>query len=582
MSGGIVGVATPDPGTNALIQRLANPPNPLERAGQSINALTNIKEFAAQNALTGIYQQSIDPTTGQVDLGKFNALASQNPAALWKFGQTMQSAGTGVGNEGQGTSAAVNAQLDQLAVQQAYMSPLLPKAQAGTLTADDVREALKNIPPGVINPTTMASVNQQLDGGANPSQMVLGGYFASQHARDMAAMAQPSLGTIQSGSMNYPTQGNMFYPGGPGRAGGIQYPAAPLTQGTQPGGTDIQIGDGQSITVPNDQVHTILSNNPNLQKLNPTLVAPPASGEGRYPQPAAPAPGAPGAPTPPAPAPLPAAGGGGGGGGGAEKPQAGPLYLQPPPPPPPEAGGVGMPPQPGYIENVQAPSQKAATALVTAAKDTPNVAGLIQDMRAQVNQPGWNPGLGAQAGSTWRQVLDKIGVNATGQTPDAQKMAQASYDEFSKDANLIASRQLGVLGNPSDARQNLAEAITPGMAQSKEGVLGISATLLGNQDAINRTNAAWQAAKANGWSDGRHNEWLASNWNVTDPNTGGRFDPRVFWLADTEGNRADQANRFAKKIPVGQQAQFLKNVQYAKDQGWIKQNDDGSYAVVNP
>ena len=241
-----------------------------------------------------------------------------------------------------------------------------------------------------------------------------------------------------------------------------------------------------------------------------------------------------------------------------------------------------MTPQTGYNENVVVPSQKAATALVTAAKDTPNVAGLINDMRAQVNQPGWNPGLGAQAGSTWRQVLDRIGVNATGNTPDQQKMAQASYDEFAKDANLIASRQLATIGNPSDARQGLAEAITPGMAQSKEGVLGISATLLGNQDAINRTNAAWQAAKANGWSDGRHNEWLSKNWNVTDSDTGGRFDPRIFWLADTEGNRADQIKRFANKIPADQQAQFLKNVQYAKGQGWIKQNDDGSFAVVNP
>lgn len=241
-----------------------------------------------------------------------------------------------------------------------------------------------------------------------------------------------------------------------------------------------------------------------------------------------------------------------------------------------------MTPQSGYVENVQVPSQKAATALVTAARDTPNVAGLINDMRAQVNQPGWNPGLGAQAGSTWRQVLDRVGINATGTTPDQQKMAQASYDEFAKDANLIASRQLATIGNPSDARQGLAEAITPGMAQSKEGVLGISATLLGNQDAINRTNAAWQQAQANGWTAGRHNEWISKNWNATDPGTGGQFDPRVFWLADTEGNRADQARRFASKIPQGQQAQFLKNVQYAKNQGWIKQNDDGSYAVVNP
>lgn len=84
---------TPDPGYGALINKLANPPNPLTTLGQDAEALAAAKEFQAQNALTGIYQQSIDPQTGQVDLGEFNALARQNPAALWKFGESMRSAG---------------------------------------------------------------------------------------------------------------------------------------------------------------------------------------------------------------------------------------------------------------------------------------------------------------------------------------------------------------------------------------------------------------------------------------------------------------------------------------------------------
>lgn len=228
MSGGIVGVATPDPGTNALIQRLANPPNPLTQAGESINALANIKEFAAQNALTGIYQQSIDPTTGQVDLGKFNALASQNPAALWKFGQTMQSAGTGVGNEGQGTTAQLNARLDQLGAQAAYMTPLIAKAQARTVTADDVRSVLKDMPPGLVSPTMIANINQQLDSGANPNNVVWGAMFANEHGR---ATLSTTLGP--GATVNQGQQVTFTRPFSPTAPGGVS--SAPLPLSLTPG-----------------------------------------------------------------------------------------------------------------------------------------------------------------------------------------------------------------------------------------------------------------------------------------------------------------------------------------------------------
>lgn len=553
----------PDPGYGALINRLANPPNPLTTLGQDAQALTAAKELQARNAMAGIYSQAIDPATGQLDLGKLNTLIGQNPAAAWMAGQNMQQAGQAVGAQGSGTQQDIAAKQAQIDAAGRLMFPLL-RAGAATQSIEpeavqtqlDQAHAAKLITDQQYNAWTgqLKSMSPQ-----QAYAFVIGANEGNEGARSLFGgnVAIPNVGPAYQ-----PVQLSPL---------GVKPASGPIPISPGVGETTLTVGTQTIQNVPYNVAAAITQNPDLLRVYYPQQYGAMHPGDQITMQP--PAGGAPGGgnvapghfPAPAAPAAT-----------------TGPPYLQPPPPQPAEAGGVGMTPQAGYVENVQQPSQKAATTLATAARDTPNVAGLINDMRAQVNQPGWNPGLGAQAGSIWRQVLDKVGINATGSTPDQQKMAQASYDEFAKDANLIASRQLATIGNPSDARQGLAEAITPGMAQSKEGVLGISATLLGNQDAINRTSAAWAQAKANGWSDGQHNQWINQNWNATDPKTGGRFDPRVFWLADTEGNRADQARRFASKIPAGQQAQFLKNVQYAKDQGWVKQNDDGSYAVVNP
>ena len=570
-------MGAPDPGYGVLFNKLANPPNPFEQLGQAANALSAAKQFQADRAVADAYKASVDPTTGAFDQGKFNALASQGPGS-WKFGDTMRSAGTGFGAEGQGTTANVQATVAQLGATSQFMYPLLQKATSpgGVVSGQEAQAALDQAHGlGLVNDQVYQRVSQQIaqiPPGGNANSIVIGASMGNDTA--LKAL-QPEY----QGAGGYIFQRNpMAYGGAPAAGPVVTTTMTPDTAGQM---VSVHLPSGQDLQVTLGQAQQILKTNPELARLNPDLgqqrgTGGGATAPGHFPQPAAPAPAA----------PAPAAGG------GSPTPQPppteqpninAPAYTQPPGPPSAEAGGVGTTQAPGYQENVAVPSQKAATALVVAAKDTPNVNGLIDDMRSQVNQPGWNPGLGAQAGSTWRQLLDKVGINATGQAPTAIKDAQAAYDEFSKDANLIATRQLGTLGNPSDARQSLAEAITPGMAQSKEGVLGISATLKGNQDAINRTAAAWATAKTQGWTDARHNEWIDQRWNATDPASGGRFDPRVFWLADTAGTAADQNRRFASKIPKDQQAQFLKNVQYAKDQGWIAQDGQGgAFSVVNP
>jgi hypothetical protein len=72
-----------DAGTNALINQLANPPNPFERLGQSMQGIAALKDFQARRATAGLYGQAIDPTTGQFDTGKFNALSALLALRSW-------------------------------------------------------------------------------------------------------------------------------------------------------------------------------------------------------------------------------------------------------------------------------------------------------------------------------------------------------------------------------------------------------------------------------------------------------------------------------------------------------------------
>src|SRR5215475_10803772 len=92
--------------TGALVNRLMNPPDMGAQFAKGLDTLNAWKQFQANQAAADAYKQSIDPTTGAFDQGKFNALVSQSPGA-WNMGETMRSAGTGYGAQSQATTANV-------------------------------------------------------------------------------------------------------------------------------------------------------------------------------------------------------------------------------------------------------------------------------------------------------------------------------------------------------------------------------------------------------------------------------------------------------------------------------------------
>lgn len=132
----------PDPGAGALINRLANPPNPVETLGTMAQSLDAARQFQAKQAMAGIYSQAIDPTTGQLDMGKLNSLIGANPAAAYMAGQNMQQAGQAVGAQGVGTQQDIGGKTAQLDAISRLMFPLYKQALNGPVPVADAQTAL--------------------------------------------------------------------------------------------------------------------------------------------------------------------------------------------------------------------------------------------------------------------------------------------------------------------------------------------------------------------------------------------------------------------------------------------------------
>jgi len=182
--------------TGALVNRLMNPPNPMEQLGQTIQGVNALKDFQARNAMAGIYSQAIDPTTGEVDQGLLNRLIGANPAAAWNAGPAMQQAGQAVGAQGAGTQNWVKAQQDQLQLLNGYAQPLYERiANGGSVSADDVRGVLKNAIG--ISPQMRAAVEQKLAGlnpGEDANGLLKGFQFATQTPEAQASRNFPTVG----------------------------------------------------------------------------------------------------------------------------------------------------------------------------------------------------------------------------------------------------------------------------------------------------------------------------------------------------------------------------------------------------
>jgi|SRR5215469_976511 len=528
--------------TGALVNRLMNPPNMADQFAKGLDTLNAWKQFQANQAAADAYRQSVDPTTGAFDQGKFNALTSQGPGS-WNFGETMRSSGQGFGAQSNATTANVQSTLAQLGAVGQFLTPLAQRIANGEhISGSEAQAQLDQAHSmGLINDQLYARVAgqiAQIPPGGNADGIIRGAVIGND-------AAMHSMSPNYQGAGGYIFQTAPFARGGNPAAGPVV--TTTMTPDTAAQLVPVQLGGNQTAQMPLGEAIRFLHNNPQYQQLNPNITAP-----GRYPQP------------PQEPQPL----------------ATGPDWAQPPPPNP-SAGGVGVTPRRGYEKTADA-STDAANALQAQITQAQDIKPTLSDMESNIRQ-GATTGVGAQQLSGLRQALINFGLTpdrSAGANPN-QASAQAAQEEFNKNAALLQGYQLGALGRPTDARQELSEASRPGGAISAQGNLNLIHMLQGNQQAIEVVGKAWAQAQKAGWSPDRFNEWANDHfYTSSDAATGGKFNRRVFWMANAPNLKAQQ--EIYNNLPDNQKEQFKKDLRYAGSQGWITQDADGNYHPGSP
>jgi len=554
--------------TGALVNRLMNPPDMGAQFAKGLDTLNAWKQFQANQAAADAYKQSVDPTTGAFDQGKFNALTSQGPGS-WNFGETMRSSGAGFGAQSQATTANLQSTMAQLGATAQFLYPLLQKATApgGVVSPQEAQAELDRAHGlGLINNQVYANTSEQIrqiPPGGNANSIVIGASIGNEGAMH-------ALG----GNVEYHDVGGQVvpvqkFPLGYGFGGGPQVLPKSLTPGETIQTTQVPIPGGKSATVPlwvanqgGEMVRRY------LEETQPPGYVPGSFNASTYQPPSAPPAGgvtAPGRyPKPPQPPP-------------AEPAQ--PSWAQKPPPS--SEGGYGVTAGAGY-EKTAGASRDAANALQAQITQAQDIKPTLSDMESNIRQ-GATTGVGAVQLGSLRQLLINFGLTpdrSAGDNPN-QASAQAAQEEFNKNSALLQGYQLQSLGRPSDARQELSEQSRPGGAISPQGNLNLIHMFQGNQQAIEVVGKAWAQAQKAGWSPDRFNEWANDHfYTASDAATGGKFNRRVFWMANAPNLKAQQ--EIYNNIPNNQKEQFKKDLRYAGSQGWVTQDADGSYRPGSP
>jgi hypothetical protein len=268
--------------------------------------------------------------------------------------------------------------------------------------------------------------------------------------------------------------------------------------------------------------------------------------------------------------PMPGMGGGPAGPSGAALPPGfRPIY------------GPGLstaPPPPGTMEAATTAAQGATQrqqTLVAQASQATNQIGLLNQLQSDLQQV--QTGVGSNSIGFLRQIANRWNIEP--QALDTST-AQAAQESFNKVASQIAGAQMGVLGGPSDARQDLASHMNPTLANSKLGNERVIQMLIGNQQAIQVMNREWGATGQSpaGFDNWRDETFLAPHDFTSEGNTySGRYDPRVFWLANMPGVKAQ--NEYVNTFSGRSRTDLINNMRYAESKGWVSFNSDNSLGV---
>jgi hypothetical protein len=552
-----------DTGTGQMINMLANPPNPFERAGQSIAGISALRDFQARQATAGLYGQAIDPATGQFDSGKFNALLQASPQALWNAGPAMQQAGTAQAAQGEGTQQQVAAAAAQLHGLGTQMAPLIQKIeQKQQVSPGEAQAALDSaVSSGLVNPQMAAHVKSQIDAipaGGNANNIVMGANFANSTGQEIANTIGPQFGAYDVGGKTVFLPTGPFWPGSVAGGAVIAHTPSPgeqiqqaqwlnsrladpwldpkthqYRQGTlrewyvdhdiplntiQPFG-NLRPGPDGTVVVPGGSAGPVRVVAPQASAPDQGSAAPgpsgflPAGCTAAPPAGTAP-PAAPGEPAPPASA-------------GAGSPQAGGVAQPGAQPGAPQAPAAPAPaPNDGRGSVVPAPSSVAAgeAAYNAMRADMPG-----SQQRVYTAQLALSALRNAKTGpgTDLLQVVNGVLGSWAGGTPQAKA---ASYDEANKYLQQVANNAVANFGGQA-TNDKLAAAVTanPSVHVQQLAAEDVLKVMIAGDKM---KQYVWQQAQAQGVQPADFANYTA-NWATT-------HDPRAFILDQLPQSRLDQ------------------------------------------
>jgi hypothetical protein len=189
--------------------------NPLQQALQiaqfrayNANGLAAQQQLAANRATSAAYQQSVDPTTGQLDTNKLSALIAANPDSAYNYAQTMK--GVMDARQAQQTydKGVIGLDNDKLDSAQKHLSWAYQTAGAvannPNATTDDVMKSLSTaIQNKQITPQIAAQALADMPGADAPKGALQ--QWAANHVAQAAGQAQqlgimlPKTGSIDKG-----------------------------------------------------------------------------------------------------------------------------------------------------------------------------------------------------------------------------------------------------------------------------------------------------------------------------------------------------------------------------------------------
>lgn len=230
---------------------------------------------------------------------------------------------------------------------------------------------------------------------------------------------------------------------------------------------------------------------------------------------------------------------------------------------PPVPTGPAQSLRPGYTEaqtKIAGAGAEAAVTLTNAAANANRSKALLGNLEDDLTK------FTSGRGSDYEKAAKNF-INRNLPVPDAWKKAGAILDEksiasqeqFAKTAQMIAQSQFATLGGTgTDAKLDSAVSTSPNELLSQLGNKGIIRLLKGNEDAIIAQNKAWQKWKDKNGPD-TYDKFQAEFQE--------NYDPRAFQF---QYQTPRERQEYIQKMDPEDRPAFLRNLTYARKEGWIR------------